>query len=310
MLKFYFQLLAPLSFIGGIIDAIGKNVKADIRMSREKSNQWHTSREDLLRLQDWRRQKLSGPDGRVKDAQDAGIHPLYAIGAPGFQPSPTVSGAATYANQNQARGSYGNVGGAIDAAFASKARTQRQSGMDAEMQKNNESTRRLQDSRSTLNEIEAMRLSSDDAMATRDVWDTGAASRPGNTAFEPIGVEGGEARTFPMGTPGRPINKRPLTMDSNRSSPMRKEVIADDGERYRVISNDYDEIAQFDLPYQIAIRKLYRAMWAATDPTIKGRYVLDIQKLTKEARSKFSKRKRSHGGTLGPVTGFRKRSAR
>lgn len=268
-----------LEFIGGIIDAIGKNVKADIRMSREKSNQWQTSREDHLRNVDWGRQRLAGPEGRVADAKAAGIHPLFAIGSGGFSPTPTVSGAATYAQQNQARGSYGNVGGAIDAAIASKARTQRQSGADAEMQLNNSSTRRLQDSRSHLNELEAQRLVSDIYMGERDPWDTGSGRVPNsaNTDFEPIGVGGPEARTFPIGTKlGRPLQARPLTMESRRSAPMREEVIGGDGERYQVISSKYDELAQADLPYQVAIRKLYRRLWATHNKREKANIKRDI----------------------------------
>ena len=325
MLKLWLDFLQP-KFIGGIIDAIGRNFKADVRMSREKSNQWQTSREDHLNDVQWNRQQQTLRQNetfhrenrnfatigqQAQRAREAGLHPLFALSGgggggggfsgAGYAPSVQTSGARNFIDSNRDRQS-GNVGAAVDAMVAGKQRKQRQSGMDKEMQLNNASTRRLQDSRSALNETEYMRLNSDDAMSIRDAWDT--RNNAGPSDFQALPAEITSHRSS-----GRDLTDRPVTETARKSVPARQEVIGPDGERYSVINTEYDEIAQADLIYQMAVRKVYRNMWKNRNKGV----VIDVRgkiAALKAKRDKAIRQKKAHRGTLGPVRGFRKRSAR
>lgn len=236
--------------IGGIIDAIGKNVKADIRMSREKSVQDQRSYDQFMQ------DKYNTVQAKVAQAKDAGVHPLFALGAGGSWGGGISSGSG---GTGQPGASSGNVGAAIDAMIQGKARKQRQSGMDANLQRMQDAQIRNLDARSALGEQEFARLDSDNAMNVRDPWDTGPRAGAGNSDFAPVGVVGAEERTFPPGST-RPLKDRPVTMTTNRSIPLRQTVIGDDGYKYRPITDEAgDELAWVDLFQQMVLRYTRRA---------------------------------------------------
>jgi len=275
--KYLLSFLLPRSFIGGIIDSISGIEDKRYKRSKAKSGEFLRSYDLHMDNTKYRR--------AVVDAKAAGLHPLFALGASGFSAPPTSAGTSTPAGQEQTRPS--RLGASIDAAILGGERKQRQSGMDAELQKNNIAQRRNLDSRSQLNEMEAQRLASDNAMNARDPWDTGTLrGTPVGSDFEAVGVGPPDARTFGIGTRARSLGRRPITMESNRSSPMREEVIADDGERYRVISSKYDELAQVDLPYQIAKRKAYRFLWQ-TRPNATTAWIKSQWSIIKARRNKI-----------------------
>ncbi len=244
-----------LNFIGGIIDAISGIEDKRYKRSKAKSSEFLRSYD--LHMDNTKYQRA------VVDAKQAGLHPLFALGASGFTAPPTAAFNTTTAGQ-EAPYQGGRLGGAIDKMVLGKERKQRQSGMDVRLQAMEAAQIRNLDSRSSLNEINAMRLSSDDAMNQRDPWDTGTLrGTPGGSDFEAIGVGPPDARTFPIGTRPRSLDKRPLTMESNRSVPMRMDVRLDDGSFIRVIGQNWDEVSQADLLYQLAIHYASRGMTTA-----------------------------------------------
>ncbi len=266
-----------LSFIGGIIDAISGIEDKRYKRSKAKSSEFLRSYD--LHMDNTKYQRA------VVDAKQAGLHPLFALGASGFTAPPTAAFNTTTAGQ-EAPYQGGRLGGAIDSAILGKERKQRQSGMDANLQRMQESQIRNLDSRSSLNEINAMRLSSDNAMNQRDPWDTGTL-RGNNLGsdFEAVGVGPPDARTFAAGTRGRSLGKRPLTMESNRSVPMRMEAVLDDGSKIRVVGQNWDEVSQADLIYQIAIHYASRGMTKAAAWTKAKEEARHIRAIKKDLRS-------------------------
>ncbi len=75
------------------------------------------------------------------------------------------------------------------------------------------------------------------------------------------GAPGDGVEVYPYGTQrGTELIKRPLVVMPRTSRPMRTEVIADDGYRYKIIDPDTgDELSQMDLFQQMVLRHTKKA---------------------------------------------------
>jgi len=231
--------------IGGIIDAVGNSIGRWENRSKEKSGEFQRSREEYMRG--------SQIQARVADAKAAGIHPLFALGASGGY---SGGGASFGQSRSGTQFSTGGLGSAIDRAMAEKSRKTRMGTLDAAQAEMQKAQIRNLNSRSQINEIEAMARSSEEAKGRQDVWSTGA----GRGNFGDYGVEGGEARTFPLKSRGRDVHMRPLTQSSRSSIPEMIEIVGDDGYRYRIVNPALgDEVAQGHYLWEKGKRQMSKA---------------------------------------------------
>lgn len=165
--------------------------------------------------------------GTVEGARQAGLHPLFALGSGGgggFQGGPVRGGDSPRV---------GSGGGA---------------GVPRTM---------------TDAQVEAVKASAANDYAQASYWDAKAAQLGQAKGGDPNAGFGGEGVTITKLPQGRPIAKRPLIEEPRKSVPMRMEVIADDGYRYRPISKDVgDEMAELDLFYQGMMRMTKQARLA------------------------------------------------
>ena len=172
---------------------------------------------------------------RVEDAKAAGIHPLFAMGNAG------VGATVKVPHRPQAAGGGGYSGGG---GVTKNAERRAQEQHEQNMERGN---------------VELMKSQSE----LRRMVQTENYKRPQNWPDDGAQGGGGQgaAKVYPFGTKrGLPLNRRPLEMTARRSLPMRTEVIADDGYRYRIIDPDTgDELSQMDLAQQIILRHTRKA---------------------------------------------------
>jgi len=225
---------------------------------------------------------------RVADAKAAGIHPLFALGASGGYGSASVSGQSpsgsflgegiTQAGKELARGMRGRT----SAKVAARGEDRSERLLAAQIGN--------LESRTRYNDVQAMAAASALKRVEQDVWS-------GDASLSGAGVGGPEARTFPIGTPGTDIQRRPLTMTSNRSVPLKSEYVGDDGYRYRAISQEAgDELGQIDLFVELAQRQA-KKLWSGTKLNMR----------LKKIRDAANKRKRNMV-TRGRLRRFRRQA--
>ncbi len=192
---------------------------------------------------------------RVRDAKAAGIHPLFALGASGGGGGYQVTGqsdSGSFLGEGIAR-----AGQQIAQGMRKEKAGVRQAGQDEANLTMAAAQIRNLNSRSAINEIEALAASSALKNAEQDVWNTGA----GRGDSLGVGVGGAEARTFAIGTRrGRELQRRPLTQTSRTSIPLTTEVVGRDGYRYTVINQQWDEVSQVDLVLEIGKKKAFK-LW-------------------------------------------------
>ncbi len=188
---------------------------------------------------------------RVADAEKAGLHPLFALGSSANY-SPT---SAT--PQYPRSGSYAGEG--IAQAGADIAKGMRRS---EELKVSNEiHGLRVEKMKReiALDDAELLRRASDLKMSEQQSLYWGDANAGITSTGSP------EAKTYPFGTKvGPPLNMRPLSATGRMSIPLRAEMIADDGWRYRMLNPDanMDELAEADLVWQWTMRKTRQARLA------------------------------------------------
>ncbi len=179
---------------------------------------------------------------RVTDAKAAGLHPLFAMGIAGSSPT-AIGGAPRGSRPPISRGS----GGAPSIALRSSSQEKR---LQEEHELNME-----------RGHIENLKASSELALLEQQL-----KARP--TEYWPddgYGSGGAAAKTIPYGQgPSNEMRRRPIQMEPNVSIPLRAEMIADDGWRYRVLSPDAGryEVGQADLVYQAIMRMTRKARLA------------------------------------------------
>ncbi len=170
---------------------------------------------------------------RVEDAKAAGIHPLFALGSPGA--------GATVNVPHRPRS--GGGGGTYPQGGPSKSAERR-----AEEQHQQNIQR---------GHVELLKSQSE----LRRMLQVENYKRPALWPEDEGQSMGQGAQVYPFGTKkGLPLRKRPLVQFPRTSRPMRAEIIADDGYRYRIIDPDTgDEISQADLAAQIVLRHTRKA---------------------------------------------------
>ncbi len=189
---------------------------------------------------------------RVADAKAAGLHPLFAIGA-------GTGGGGGYSAQiatPQYTGSYAGDG----IARAGQAVGKYLKGIEPRKQQaelfelNKQKMQAEIDHMELLNAAAKLKLTEQQTL----YWGDGNPGITGN------GQSDVKVYPYSAGPRGLPLNQRPRTDTGQKSQPLRAELIADDGWRYRVLSPDagMDEIGQADLVYQWMMRKTRRARMA------------------------------------------------
>ncbi len=184
---------------------------------------------------------------KVKGAKAAGIHPLFALGtSSSYSPTSYTSGAVapqgfsgSYAGEGLAKASRHIGRGIMNKAAAAKAAEIH----ELQIQK---MKGEIQLDQSALLDAASKRKLAEQSMYWGD-------SDPG--------ITGEETKVYPYGTKqGLPLELRPLAQTARRSLPLRSEVIADDGYRYRIIDPDTgDEASQADLVAQMVLRHTRKA---------------------------------------------------
>lgn len=241
--------------------------QGDIAWNR--ANQWYEERTKRT-LQD-----------QVTDAKAAGLHPLFALGtagggSSGYSPQiaqPAYTGS--YAGDGIAR-----AGGTIG-KYLREIQPRKQQTEVHELQK--------EKMRAEITHMELLNAASRLNMLQQStMWGDGNTGLSGNDP---------ETRSYGYkeGPRGLPLEARPRTDSGQRSLPLRQELIADDGWRYRVLSDQagMDELAQGDLVYQWMMRKTRQAR-LALPREIKiwmGRYKAKRQRRRNRTSGKTYRRK-------------------
>ncbi len=187
------------------------------------------------------------------DAEAAGLHPLFALGSAGagsasISMSPTPTGTAAGTGLQRA-------GEAIQRGISEYGKQKRTTRLDAAAAELHALAVQSAKGKIHLDELEAQRRASDLAVSTqRQFWggsDSGMDSNYGQTG----------PRLVPYTTrAGLPLESRPLEEYPRQSIPLRKEVIGDDGYRYRPISSEAgDELSWVDLFQQMVMRHVRKA---------------------------------------------------
>jgi len=229
-----------LPFWGAVIGALTR--RDDKRT--EKSVKWYEATADDNRTLEYERSKRYVQD-RTEDARAAGIHPLYALGAGGYQPQ----GTQVMAPSPTGSGGGVAIGRSLDRYLQSQKSNTRLAAQDEGVGKVQAAQVRRLNSQSTLDELEAMAITSGEKVAEQDAWTSGYGR--GTGLPDEITTHRGSGRALP---------KRPLTEESRRSAPMRMEVVLSDGTKLQVVGKNWDEVSQADLLYQVAVHYASQGM--------------------------------------------------
>ncbi len=195
----------------------------------------------------------------VADAKAAGLHPLFALGSAGagsasiaMSPTPTAGGSAA--------AGIAAAGKTIGEGIRGYAKGKRTARLDAAAAELHALAVRSAQGKIQLDDLEAQRRASDLAVSTqRQFWGDSDTGIGGVMEGQPS-----DTKIFPYGTrAGIPLELRPRTDYGLKSRPLRSEVIADDGYRYRIIDPDTgDELSQADLFQQMVLRHTRKARLA------------------------------------------------
>lgn len=246
-------MVAPAIAAAGI--AAGASIAGGIMGSRAQASASSQSRQFQADFAKW---QLSHDRKKyryaVEDAKAAGLHPLFALGtSPGFTPTATAGAppSGNYMGEGVAR-----AGEAISKGITGAATAKQVAEAHA-------ITMARQAKGLERDHIELLKAESDLARLTQGA-NAGPRMTPDGAIVHPLG-EGFHAPGAAMRQlQGSAVHTRPRLEKPNLSIPLRAELIADDGWRYRVLSPEagMDEIGQADLVYQWLMRKTRQARLA------------------------------------------------
>jgi len=196
----------------------------------------------------------------VADAKKAGLHPLFALGAGG------VAGPSGFVSSGGGeRGAVGRgvsrAGAQIAAGMRREKDAVRQGGLDALQREEWEIRKKGFE---IQNERDFIKLTTERQIAAMGrqsgFWGDGDPGITGSGVGDPT------TKVYPYsaGPRGVPLEMRPTVATARQSMPLRAELIADDGWRYRVLNPDanMDEIGQAELVYMWVMRKTRQARLA------------------------------------------------
>ncbi len=195
----------------------------------------------------------------VTDAKAAGLHPLFALGAGGLPgPSGTYGGGA---GRGAAGRGVAKAGEHIAAGLRREKAAVRSGALDALQREEWELRKKGYEIQNERDFIKLTQERSAAALGRQSgFWGDGDPGVTGNGGQAPMV----KSYAYSEGPRGLPLELRPRSDEGQMSIPLRQELIADDGWRYRVLSEraGMDELAQGDLVYQWLMRKTRQARLA------------------------------------------------
>lgn len=207
------------SLLGGFLS--GRSADKNLQRQFDFQDKWNEKQYGLdvegldLSKQSFEWQK-SYVQNRVKDARDAGIHPLYALGAPGAGASFSAGG---YGGAPTGAGGSGGLGRGIQAAGAAAATYLKDKGGAA--------------FRALQARLVESQIGSYDASATRDIAEAQFAASKAARVGQAVNSSG-VGRTFPYGE----NVTRGLDIQPDINAPGDVTIVLDDGTKLRGWNTD------------------------------------------------------------------------